>query len=91
MGADAVRGEESATGVPAECVGFSAVVETDDIRFAQIRRRADFNPPVGIGRGSRGADAFHRSRERRRQLAFDVVGGIFHLPENGGQDFAPRG
>ena len=91
MGANAVHGEERAVGIAVKRVGFTTMVKTKDIRFAQIGRRADFDPPLGIGRGVCGADAFRCPRARRRQLAFDVVGGIFHLPENGGKDLAPGG
>ncbi len=89
VGADTVGGVEPALRVADQREGLLAVVESQDVVGTEIGRRADFEPAVLVRIGF-GAVPLVTDRFRgRRQLDFHMVGGVFDLLQNGGDDFFP--
>jgi hypothetical protein len=86
VSANAVGGVKISVLIAIKSVGFAIVVEADDISTPQVGCGADLDPAIGVGAHGGTARGIVHAIYFWRQRTFYVVGGIFHLAENGGND-----
>src|SRR5579862_8636167 len=87
--ADTVGGVEAIFGIAVDRERFEPVIEANDVGGTEVRGGAGRDPSINIRRRDRRIGVAMGTAFGRRKLALDVVPGVFHLAEDGGNDFTP--